>query len=71
MELCTADTYLLGKFLYIEVGIGKVGVDIFHHAFHQGIVIALYLNLLNLRLLALCSAVFAADASHIIHQVVD
>ena len=67
----TADACLLGQLLYVEVWIGEVGVDAFHDAFHQSIIVALHLYLVYLFLLSLCPGVLTTDASHVIYQVVD
>ena len=71
MQLGTADAYIFCQFLNVEVRVGEVLVHIFHHSFHESVVIALYLYLLNLSLLSLRTAVFATDASDIIYQIVD
>ena len=55
MQLRTADTYLFGKFLHIEIRIGKILIDTFHNPIHQIVVIALHLYLFHFLFLFLCA----------------
>ena len=46
-------------------------VDRLHYSFHQHVVVAFHLNFLHLVGLSLCAGVFSANASYIVHEVVD
>ena len=71
MQLGTADTHVGGEALDVEVGVRQVGVDGFHDALHQSVVVAFHLDVLYLVLLSLCTGEFASQAAHIVDEVVD
>ena len=68
--MCTADTYIVGQGIYIEVRILHVGIDRPHDAFHQGIIIAFYLDVFHFVFLLGGTTELTAQPAHIVYQVV-
>ena len=63
MQLYTADTHLLGQTLHIEIAVGDILIDGFHDTFHQHLVVAAHLRLVNLfRLSLLCTGILTFQA---------
>ena len=71
MELCTADAYLLGEHIDVEVAVGEVLVDSLHDALHEQLVVTLDLGLFHLVGLLLGTAVLTLQAQARAEQVID
>ena len=71
VELCTADAYLLGEHIDVEVAVGEVLVDGLHDTFHEQLVVALDIGRLDLVGLLLGAAVLALQTLSRAQQVVD